>query len=230
MREDLGVHDDDPAADHALMARVGLGDEEAFLTVYDRYASRIYGASVRLLRDPELAAEVVQDTFLATWSRAAQFDPAAGSLIGWLLAIARHRAIDRLRAEKRRGTGVGKSSTASGADDRRDGIAHILALPAPEIDEPGAQFEQRWLRAVVRTVLAELSFNERRVLVLAYDDGLSQSEIADRLGLPVGTVKSRTRRGLASLRASLEGVPGLRAEPPTLLATDLGTPAVGGYS
>jgi RNA polymerase sigma-70 factor (ECF subfamily) len=196
---------DDDLDDGSLVRRVAGGDEAAFMTLYDRHATLLFGASLRFLRDRDAAAEVVQETFLAAWQRAAQFDAARGTITGWLVGIARNRALDRLRAEGRRPRSVQSNGLNSSTDEAgmgRDGVA-------PEADEPEAMADRRWLRALLRTSLAEMRTEEREVLVLAYDRDLTQAEIADHLGLPIGTVKSRTRRALARLRTFLADVPDL---------------------
>lgn len=204
--------------DPELMARVAVGDEAALESVYDRHVQTLYGAVVRFLGDRQAAEEIVQDTFVLAWRHAGRFDAAQGSLTGWLLRIARNRAIDRGRAAARRPVLLG----LSGLDDdgrppeadsgggqaglRPLGLAAGAASPDPEEHAARA-----WSRAVVRTALSSMPEAERRALELAYDEELSQSEIADRLGWPLGTVKSRTRRALATLRTALEGVPGIGA-------------------
>lgn len=202
-------------SDDVLMARIVRGDEPAFMTVYDRYADSVFGTSVRFVRDRELAAEIVQDVFLAVWHRAGQFDPSAGSLAGWIFGIARNRAVDRLRAEARRPVAARpRPDTGSQPGDLLDHATYASSHAGPDRDEPAEEIDRRWLRAVIRTALSELGTDERDVLILAYDLGLSQSDIAARLRLPIGTVKSRTRRALARLRTNLEGVPDLRVEEP----------------
>lgn len=182
--------------DRTLVGRIASGDEAAFELVYDRHGGLLFGSLVRFLGDREAAAEVVQDAFMALWRRASGFDPDAGSLPGWLLAIARHRAIDRLRGEARRP----QLAAVELIDDARDAD--------PETD-PAGFADRRWADSVVRTMVSELPEVERHVVALAYADGLSQSVIADRLGVPIGTVKSRTRRALARLRTRLVEVPDL---------------------
>jgi len=201
--------------DGLLLRRVAGGDEAAFVTLYDRHADALFGTTVRFLRDRESAAEVLQDVFVAIWQRADQYDPRLGSAFGWLLGIARNRAIDRLRAESRRPRAVRAWTGDSEANEsvdlldwagrRRDG---------PAEDDPVVEIDRRWTRSLVRTTLAEMPPDERQVVVLAYDQALSQSEIAERLGMPIGTVKSRTRRALARLRARLADVPDLRPGSP----------------
>jgi RNA polymerase sigma-70 factor (ECF subfamily) len=209
----------DPIDDRELVARIAAGEERAFVIAYDRHAHFVYGSIVRFLGDREAAAEVAQDAFMALWRRATQFDATAGSLLGWLLGIARNRAIDRLRAETRRPNRLALSLDASNV--AADGVERPPWLetgqavsdqgveglqPSPD---PEGVAQRRWLQSMVRTAMSELPESEQRVLTLAYAGGLSQSEIAERLGWPLGTVKSRTRRGMAHLRARLVAVPGL---------------------
>ncbi len=199
--------------DALLMSRVAGGDEMAFMALYDRHANALFGTAVRFLRDRESAAEVVQDVFVAVWQRAAQYDPRAGSAIGWFLGIARNRSIDRLRAEARRPRPVYAWTADSGEDPSTDPLDWAARERGGSREgDPVAELDRRWTRALVRTTLSEMPPDERQVIVLAYDQALSQSEIAKRLGLPIGTVKSRSRRALARLRVHLVDVPDLRAE------------------
>jgi RNA polymerase sigma-70 factor (ECF subfamily) len=194
-----------PATDGELVARIALGDEVAFAEVYARYAQHVFGAAVRLLGDRGTAEEVVQETWLALWNRAEQFDAARGSVAAWLLTIARNRSLDRYRATSRRPRLV-----SIGGDDNEgwDEAERMLAAGTPigtggEGGDPETALDRSWTRAVVRSVLATLPDVERRVIELAYDDGLTQAEIATRVGWPIGTVKTRTRRALSRLREAL---------------------------
>ncbi len=193
---------DSSADERQIVERIAAGDEDAFALAYDRHADLLFGALVRFTGDREAAAEIVQDTFMALWRRASQFDHRMGTLAGWLMSIARNRAVDRHRAAARRPTLVQSPET-----DRGQG------LPADHETEsdidPEAAAAKRWLQAVVRSVVAELPDDERDVVLLAYSSGLSQSEISSRTGVPLGTVKSRTRRALAHLRGRLTAWPGL---------------------
>ena len=182
--------------DRTLVGRIASGDQVAFELAYDRHGGLLFGSLVRFLGDREAAAEVVQDAFMALWRRASGFDPDAGSLPGWLLAIARHRAIDRLRGEARRPS----LAPVELLDDARD---------ADVEGDPAGFADRHWADSIVRTMVSELPEAERHVVALAYTDGLSQSAIAERLGVPIGTVKSRTRRALARLRTQLIEVPSL---------------------
>jgi len=170
--------------DLQLVARVVKGDENAFLNLYDRYASRVYGLTLRVLGDAMLAEEVTQDTFLKLWSRARQFDPHKGQLGTWLLTIAHRTALDRLRLENRR-------LSASNAQDPEETWSF---LP----DEATQSNEARW-RSLYFAVQS-LPEEQRRVIDLAYYKGMSQSEIAEILGWPLGTVKTRVRSAMLTLR------------------------------
>lgn len=195
-------------SDAELAARVATGDEAAFGAVYERYADVVYGATVRFMRDHHVAEEVVQDAYVTLWRLADRYDPDAGSLLGWLLHIARNKAIDRMRSAARRP----RAATAPDGDGQ-DSFALELALETAGSDSRSAEAPDEaairaWTRAVVRTALSVMPETERLALELAYDEGLTQLEIAERTGWPLGTVKTRTRRALANLRTALEGVPG----------------------
>ena len=205
---------DEPADldDGRLVARIAAGDEAAFVIAYDRHSGFVFGSIARFLGDREAAAEVAQDAFLTLWRRARQFDARSGSLLTWLLAIARHRAIDRMRAEGRRPArdALRLDALTSDADGGTAGRADVPSeLVAGPATDPGSIAARRWVQAVVRTGISELPEHERRVIVLGYAQDLSQSQIAERLEWPLGTVKSRTRRAMAQLRARLGGVPEL---------------------
>jgi RNA polymerase sigma-70 factor, ECF subfamily len=214
---------DEGALDDArLVARIAAGSEAAFVTAYDRHATYLFGAISRFMGDREVASEVVQDAFLTLWRRADSFDARAGSLLTWLLAVARHRAIDRMRAEGRRPmreaasievlTGetsgaagsVGPSGRPAAPSSARSDLPAELVAGATS--DPGTIASRRWTQSVVRTSIAALPEHERQVIVMGYAMDLSQSQIAERLEWPIGTVKSRTRRALAQLRTQLAGV------------------------
>jgi RNA polymerase sigma-70 factor (ECF subfamily) len=195
--------------DARLVGRIAAGDEAAFVIAYDRHAGFLFGSVVRFLGDRETAAEIVQDAFVTLWRRARQFDARSGSLLTWLLAIARHRAIDKLRAEGRRPVRDAirlDSLTADGATSSGSRPDVPPELIADAETDPGTVASRRWTQAVVRAGIAELPEHEREVIVLGYALDLSQTQIAERLAWPLGTVKSRTRRALAQLRANLSGI------------------------
>ncbi|HTK46315.1 MAG TPA: sigma-70 family RNA polymerase sigma factor [Patescibacteria group bacterium] len=193
--------------DARLAARIAAGEEAAFVIAYDRHAGFVFGSVARFLGDREAAAEVVQDAFVTLWRRARQFDSRSGSLLTWLLAIARHRAIDRLRADGRRPSRDAirlDALTSEGGSSGNVGNPEVPpALIADRATDPASVATRRWAQSVVRTGIAELPENERTVILLGYAEDLSQAEIAERLEWPLGTVKSRTRRAMAQLRSRL---------------------------
>jgi RNA polymerase sigma-70 factor (ECF subfamily) len=167
----------------------------------------VFATALRTLGDRQAAEDVVQETFLALWNRAETFDARLGSLSTWLATIARHRAVDRLRAAGRRPRLVSLDPSPDGADGGTEAIDRLLSLHSYEAmpldDDPVAAYDVVELRTFLSRALAGLPPDERDVIALAYRDELTQSEIAMRLGLPLGTVKTRTRRGLRRLRESL---------------------------
>ena len=196
------------ADDAALVREVAAGSEDALGRLYDRYVDAVYAAASRLTADRQIAEEVVQETFLALWNRAELFNPAMGSLAAWLHTIARNRTVDRLRSAGRRPTLVPFSAT--GGADEQDTAALDRLVAAGTIlggaglgPGPEGELAATELRHVIRDALDELPDVERTAIVLAYREELSQSEIAERLGWPLGTVKTRTRRALLRLRGAL---------------------------
>lgn len=198
---------DRPAApsDDELVRAVVAGSPDALASLYDRYAESIHRLAVRLTNDRGLAEEIVQETFLVLWNRAERFDPASGSLATWLRTVARNRAVDRLRAAARRPRSA-VPSFATSTDDPAERLAVGPELGSVDAAAtPDRAIELAELRTALRAALATMPDPERRVILLAYQEGLSQSEIATRLGWPLGTVKTRTRRALGRLRAALTG-------------------------
>jgi RNA polymerase sigma-70 factor (ECF subfamily) len=197
-----------PGDEAALVREVAAGSQGALATLYDRHADAVYAAASRLTNDRQIAEEVVQETFLALWNRAELYNPAAGSLAAWLHTIARNRTVDRLRAAGRRPNLVPIS--AASADDEHDTAALDRLVSAGTVlggSAPAPSPEAAAVSASVRSAIGEalegMPEHERLVIVLAYDEELSQSEIAERLGWPLGTVKTRTRRALLRLREVL---------------------------
>ena len=204
-----------PAApdDAALVHAVAAGSQAALAALYDRHASAVYAAACRLTTDRQIAEEVVQETFLAVWNRAELFDPGTGSLAAWLHTIARNRTVDRLRALGRRPRLVSVSALRSEDEPESMALDRLVtqggnggvvggsvAAAGPEAALASAE-----LRASLREALDGMPEVERTVILLAYRLDLTQSEIADRLGWPLGTVKTRTRRALQRLRGTLAG-------------------------
>ncbi len=183
-----GAHSEQPS-DRELLERVRQGDREAFAQVYDRYGEPAYSLAVRIVRDRDLAADVVQDAFLAVWRKAAVFDPARGRASTWILTMTHNKAVDLVRREQRR--------RADQLDEER------LELPSPE---PGPD-QLAWMSAArgqIREAMAGLPATHREVIELAYFGGYSQSELAEMLSVPVGTIKSRTFAALKALQEALD--------------------------
>jgi RNA polymerase sigma-70 factor, ECF subfamily len=171
----------------ALIRRMADGDRQAFADLYDRYARLAFGLIRRILPQPAEAEEVLQEVFWQAWTEAPGYDPERGTPEAWLLNRARSRAIDRVRALRRRG-----ETFVATTDDA------VARAPDDLAANPGVLAEERTL---ARSALALLPARERQVIELAFYEGLTQSEIARRLGEPLGTVKTRTRSGLERLRA-----------------------------
>jgi RNA polymerase sigma-70 factor (ECF subfamily) len=197
-----------PADDAALVRDVAAGSQSALGDLYDRYVDAVFAAASRLTADRQVAEEVVQETFLALWNRAELFDPAVGSLAAWLHTMARNRTVDRLRAAGRRPNLIPLSS-AAGEDEQAGAALDRLVAAGTVIGGAGTgpgpegELAATELRHVLREALAELPDAERTAIVLAYREDLTQTEIAERLGWPLGTVKTRTRRALLRLRGAL---------------------------
>ena len=202
---------DPQADDNALIRAVATGSADALAALYDRHVDAIFATARRLTSDRGAAEEVVQETFLALWDRAETFDPTMGSGGGWLRAIARNRTVDRLRSAARRPTLVPYPISSSTGEPDAASLDRI-ATPASvvggsaEWPTPEAGLTSAETRRSIQIALSAMPADEREVIVLAYQDELTQSEIAERLGWPLGTVKTRTRRALARLRAQLEAV------------------------
>lgn len=171
-----------------LLRRVGAGDRAAFAELYDATASRVFGLVRRLVVDPAQAEEVTQDVYLEIWQTAPRFDPARGSALAWMFTLAHRRAVDRIR-----------SAQAAHDRDLRIG-ARDLDVP---VDTVAEAVEVRVDHERVQDALRDLSELQRECVALAYYDGLTQREIAERLEIPLGTVKTRLRDGMIRLRAAL---------------------------
>ena len=189
----------DPASDAALMARVVARDADAFAALYDRHAAAVHGLARAVLHDPHLAEEVTHDVFLQLWRAPAGFDPSRGVFAGWLLRIARNRAIDQLRRRRDRPFAA---MTAPGTDDA---LPEPIANLASADPDPADQALLRLAQEDVRAAVGRLSADHQRLLGLAYFEGLTQREIAARLDRPLGTVKSQIRAAMRGLSGLLGG-------------------------
>jgi RNA polymerase sigma-70 factor (ECF subfamily) len=182
-------------SDEAVVALAARSDDVAFAELYDRYGRVAYGLALRILRDEALAEDAVQDAFLAIWRGAARFLPERGKASTWILTLVHRRAVDVVRREERRRT---------------------EALETAESPDPAGSSEDiAWLRLErdrVRSALEQLPDAQREAIELAYYGGFTQSELADRLGQPLGTIKSRMFAGLSTLHELLSEppVPGLQ--------------------
>lgn len=169
--------------DSTLLARIGQGDETGMEAIFKRYSGPVYSVALRVLHDSGQAEDVMQEIFLQLWRNPEAFVHGRGSLGAWLVVVARNRAIDVLRRRK--------------PTDSVDEV--VLASPC----DISAEAERNGMMEKVRVILADLPEEQRKSLELAYFEGLSHSEIASRTGDPLGTVKTRIRLGLMSLRKAL---------------------------
>lgn len=184
----------DPAADRALLQQVALGSSQAMRAVYQRCAGRAWAAASRVLNSRSDAEEVLQETFLEVWRRAREFDPSRGGMETWVTTIARTRAIDRKRA---------MGTVARITEDVVHQPPPVSAMPV----DPSEAAVRGQDQARVAAALRELPPDQRKVVELAYFEGLSQREIAERTGDPLGTVKTRARLALEKLAALLREPP-----------------------
>jgi RNA polymerase sigma-70 factor (ECF subfamily) len=183
------VYDSGPR-DEDLAARVARGDAEAFEALFDRYGDLVYSVAYRVLEDRHAAEDIAQEVFLKFWRRPSLFDAGRGRFTTWLISVTRNRAIDERRARRRL--------------DRDDpGGALEAEATAPDAGDPGRLAVLVHERAAVREALKALPAEQRLAIELAYFGGLTQSEVAERLSLPLGTVKTRIRLGMQKLRAAL---------------------------
>jgi len=177
----------------SLLPAVAHGDMGAFEQLYDRHSSTLYALLLRILSNPDDAQEVLQETFVKAWTNAKMFDSVRGSDVAWLISIARSRGIDRLRSRKIR-------------SDREDEAGREISSSFGFVENrTGADDAiQSQQRIAVRGALAELPETQREALALAYFEGLSQSEIAEKLSEPLGTIKTRMQLGMKKLRERLK--------------------------
>lgn len=177
-------------SDQALLQQIAEGSREAFSELYDRHAGQLWGIAVKILKDRQQAADALQDVFLRIWKNAASFQFGRGAPLLWMCYICRNRCIDLLRA---RAAHPGKH----GLDNEE--VEYLKDLEA----DPAGEADNALLRQKVRRAMATLPPAQQVIIDLAYCQGFSQSQIAERLELPVGTVKSRMRLAMEKLRKLL---------------------------
>jgi len=183
------------AVDRELVRAIGRGNEEAFRGLFRRYAPSAMAVALRVVGQPYLAEEAVQEGFLALWRNPSSYEEMRGSVKAWLMATVHNRAVDLVRREE--------TQRRRAEDAQPDEDVVTLEDPADKVvDEIGLPEE----RKAVRAALEDLPPEQRQVIELMYFDGLSQTRVAERLSLPLGTVKSRTLLGMRKLRAALSGI------------------------
>lgn len=190
----MGGVDPPEVRDRDLIGGVRRGDEDAFRGLFQRYAPSAKALAQRVLRQPHLAEEIVQEAFMAVWKDPAAYDGERGSVRSWLMGMVHHRAVDLVRREEahRRRAEASIPQAIEEEADHAEEVVQQLGLPEE--------------RRIVRASLSELPPEQREVLEMMYFEGLSQSRIAERTGIPLGTVKSRTLLGMRRMREALSGV------------------------
>jgi RNA polymerase sigma-70 factor, ECF subfamily len=177
----------DQPDDSVLLQRAAAGDSDALVALHKRYANLVYSMAWRVLQDVGLAEEVTQDIFMKLWQHGQRYDPGRGRFSAWLLSVTRFAAIDRLRQEGRRPLAA---ELPDGSSDEQTSLERLLTTD-----------HASWERGQhLRLLLGQLPAEQRQVVELAYFGGLTHSELAEQLGLPLGTVKGRLRLGLERLR------------------------------
>jgi RNA polymerase sigma-70 factor (ECF subfamily) len=185
--------------DEELMQRLAYRDLVAFRALYDRYGNLVYSAALRVVRDAQIAEDMVQEIFLRIWRKPESYVAQRGRFVTWLTSVTRNRAVDEVRSRGRRF----RHETASPEEQERE-------LPASEQDDPALTAELSDQRRLILAALQHIPAEQREIIELAYFGGLTQQEIADLLSQPLGTVKTRIRLGMQKLRAAL--TPELRWE------------------
>jgi RNA polymerase sigma-70 factor (ECF subfamily) len=178
--------------DSQLLRRISLMEQDALEALYSRYSSPIYSLAMMMLKQPALAEEVTQDIFLNVWLKAGSYNPDRGAPKSWIMSVAHHKIIDAIRARRR--------TVAVGSSDEYDALDYFPSSEASTEE----QVEQNLDRERILKALQGLPDSQREVIMLAYFQGYSQSEMADRLKQPLGTVKTRVRLAMQKLRTILD--------------------------
>jgi RNA polymerase sigma-70 factor (ECF subfamily) len=179
--------------DPALLHRIVLRDESALAEFYDRHSKLVYSVALRILRSPSEAEEILQEAFVKVWSRAETYEIRLGSPAAWLARIARNCAIDRVRAKRAR-----QMVDAAPPDTDEPSRSEPSTTVTPEV-----MLEDATKAGLIRGALGSLPPNQRTLIEAAFFDGYTHQELADRYGVPLGTVKARIRTGLLALRSQL---------------------------
>jgi len=178
--------------DEELMQRLVYRDLRAFRALFDRYGNLVYSAALRVVRDAQIAEDMVQEIFLRIWRKPESYVAQRGRFVTWLTSVTRNRAVDEIRSRGRRF----RHETASPEEQERE-------LPAPDTNDPALTAELADQRRLILAALAQIPQEQRQIIELAYFGGFTQQEIAQRLSQPLGTVKTRIRLGMQKLRVAL---------------------------
>ena len=178
--------------DEELMQRLLYRDLRAFRALFDRYSNLVYSAALRVVRDAQIAEDMVQEIFLRIWRKPESYVAQRGRFVTWLTSVTRNRAVDEIRSRGRRF----RHETASPEEQERE-------LPAPDTNDPALTAELADQRRLILVALAQIPQEQRQIIELAYFGGFTQQEIAQRLSQPLGTVKTRIRLGMQKLRVAL---------------------------
>jgi RNA polymerase sigma-70 factor, ECF subfamily len=187
------MHDDDPI-DISLLRRIAARDTAALAELYDRHSRLIFGLILRIIRDRAEAEEILQEAFVRVWTRAETYDPRLGGPLPWIVRVTRNVAIDRLRSRRTRAVIDTPAPDGHSAE----------AMAAPDIQSPEAVAGDAERRQLLIDALSGLPADQRQLIEAAFFEGYTHSELARRFGLPLGTVKTRIRTGMITMRQRLE--------------------------
>lgn len=178
--------------DIELLRQIAAGDRSSFAEFYDRHSTLMFSVACKILNDSGEAEDVLQETFLQIWEKAAKFDPKLGKASSWAVILVRNKAIDRIRASQRRARLVEEA-----------GVEQITIINVTDTANETVYGHEK--ANLINTAIVELPVEQRQAIELAYFSGLTQDEISKKLNQPLGTIKARIRRGLLKLRDQLEG-------------------------
>jgi RNA polymerase sigma-70 factor (ECF subfamily) len=190
LAHELAIQDRDARGDESTVGEIAAGSADALGRLYDRHSAVVYGLARRIVGQPDVAEEIVQDVFAQVWREAARYARDRATVAGWLVMLTRTRAIDRVRSRRARPDVAGADLSALRPPTARDPDPEMAALSADDA-------------RAVRAAIATLPDGQRALLDLAYYEGLTHREIAERTGNPLGTVKTRLRAALQTLRGAI---------------------------